>query len=41
MNDYQMIDKFRQYLEVERGYSEYTVSNYISDVMEFVNYLRV
>ena len=40
MNDYQMIDKFKQYLEVERGYSEYTVSNYISDIMEFLNYLH-
>lgn len=41
MNDYQMIDKFKEYLSVERGYSDYTVTNYINDIMEFVNYLNV
>lgn len=36
-----MIDKFKQYLEVERGYSDYTVLNYINDIMEFLNFLHV
>ena len=40
MNDYQMIDKFKRYLEDERGYSDYTVLNYINDIMEFSNYLK-
>ncbi len=36
-----MIEKFRSYLINERRYSEYTVLNYINDIHEFENYLKI
>jgi integrase/recombinase XerC len=33
------IEQFREYLIVERNYSEYTVLNYCNDINEFENYL--
>lgn len=33
------VNKFKDYLAVERNYSEYTVLNYINDINEFSNYL--
>ena len=40
MTDSDMIDKFQEYLEVERGYSNYTVLNYMNDIAEFCDYLK-
>lgn len=40
MTDSEMIDKFQGYLEVERGYSNYTVLNYMNDIAEFCDYLK-
>lgn len=36
-----MIEKFRDYLINERRYSDYTVLNYINDIEEFSNYLKI
>jgi integrase/recombinase XerC len=36
-----MIDKFREYLVNEKNYSDYTVLNYINDINEFDDYLKV
>lgn len=40
MNDYDIIVGYKDYLDVERGYSEYTLQNYMNDIDEFVNYLK-
>ncbi len=31
---------YEAYLQVERGYSEYTISNYLRDINDFENYLK-
>ena len=31
---------FEAYLQVERGYSEYTISNYLRDINDFEEYLK-
>jgi len=40
MNDIEMISRFTDYLNVERGYSEYTVNNYINDIYDFFEYIK-
>lgn len=40
MTDQELINSYKDYLEVERGYSEYTVLNYINDITEFQEYLN-
>lgn len=32
---------YEAYLQVERGYSEYTISNYLKDVNDFEDYLKI
>ena len=39
MTDKEIIDAYRDYLEVERGYSEYTLLNYMNDINDFITYL--
>lgn len=39
-SDQEIINSYRDYLEVERGYSIYTVKNYLDDIDEFVRYLK-
>ena len=34
------VDKFIEYLEVEKNYSNYTVLNYKKDIEEFINFLN-
>lgn len=40
MQDQDLIKKFEEYLYVIRNYSKYTVSGYIKDVEDFLNYIR-
>lgn len=40
MADQELIEKFKNYLFVERNYSPYTVNNYYNDVMEFQKFVR-
>lgn len=40
MDDLKVVLSFKEYLENERGYSQYTVLNYIKDVNEFRDYLK-
>ncbi len=40
MDDYEMIARFNDYLSVERGYSEYTINNYINDIYDFLDYIK-
>ena len=35
-----LIDSFRDYLELERCYSEYTIGSYVSDLEEFKDFFR-
>ena len=35
MDDLEIISRFDDYLKVERGYSDYTVRNYIDDIYDF------
>lgn len=37
--DSEIISSYKDYLEVERGYSNYTVLNYIDDINDFKDYL--
>ena len=39
MTDKEIIDAYRDYLEVERGYSEYTLLNYMNDINDFITCL--
>lgn len=39
MTDQELINSYRDYLEVERGYSKYTIENYLKDIDEYVTYL--
>lgn len=32
------VDNFKRYLKVEKNYSDYTISNYENDVLDFINY---
>lgn len=41
MNDLEIISRFDDYLKVERAYSDYTVQNYIDDIYDFYDYLKV
>ena len=34
------VDKFIEYLEVEKNYSDYTVLNYKKDIEEFIDFLN-
>ena len=38
--DSEIISSYKDYLEVERGYSVYTVSNYLDDIYDFCDYLK-
>lgn len=40
ITDSEIIKAYKDYLEVERGYSIYTVSSYLDDIKEFTNYLK-
>ena len=40
MDDIEMISRFTDYLNVERGYSEHTVKNYINDIYDFLDYIK-
>lgn len=40
MNDYEIIVGYKDYLDVERGYSKYTLENYMNDIDEFVEFLK-
>ena len=40
MDDLEIISRFDDYLKVERGYSDYTVRNYIDDIYDFCDYLK-
>jgi len=39
MTDNEIRDAYRDFLEVERGYSEHTLLNYMNDIDEFIEYL--
>lgn len=39
MTNIEIRDAYRDFLEVERGYSEHTLLNYINDIDEFMEYL--
>ena len=39
VNDQEIIQKYKEYLEVERGYSMYTVNNYLEDILDFKEYI--
>lgn len=38
-SNFELIDRFCEYIRVERNYSLYTVSDYRNDIIEFSNYL--
>ena len=40
INDQEIILKFKESLESERGYSSYTVSNYLDDIDDFTSFLK-
>lgn len=40
MNDMEMINRFDDYLKIEKGYSEYTARSYIDDIYDFKDYLK-
>jgi integrase/recombinase XerC len=40
MNDIEIVLAFKNYLEVERSYSQYTVLNYLNDIEEYRNFLK-
>ncbi len=40
MTDYEIVCAYKDYLEVERGYSQYTVLNYMNDIDEFIEFLK-
>ncbi|MBP5408376.1 MAG: tyrosine recombinase [Bacilli bacterium] len=40
MNEEELVEKFLNYISVERNYSEYTISNYQNDINEFKDYLH-
>ena len=40
MTDQEIISKYKDYLEYERGYSFYTLQNYLNDIDEFVGFLN-
>ena len=39
-NDQEIIQKYKEYLEVERGYSVHTVNNYLDDILDFKEYIN-
>lgn len=39
MNDLEYVQKFIDYIAVERNYSEYTIANYRKDILEFHDFL--
>lgn len=45
VGEYKMVDKYLEkyvdYLKYERNYSLYTIDNYKSDILEFINYLNI
>lgn len=40
ITDQEIISNYKKYLEVERGYSIYTLQNYLNDIDEFVSFLN-
>lgn len=40
MTDLEIINSYKDYLEVERGYSNYTLQNYMNDIDEFIQFLN-
>ena len=40
MTQDELIEKFLDYISVEKNYSEYTISNYKNDIIEFKDYLE-
>lgn len=40
ITDSEIIKAYKDYLEVERGYSYYTVTSYLDDIKEFTDYLN-
>ncbi len=38
--DYEAVDKYIDYISVEKNYSEYTYTNYKKDILEFKDYLN-
>lgn len=40
MNDEKALDNYKQYLEVERGFSINTLNSYLNDIHEFYRYLK-
>ena len=40
IDEFEALDRFSEYLRVERNYSKYTVLNYINDINEFIDYLN-
>lgn len=40
INEYEAVDKYIEYLKVERNYSKYTVLNYVNDINEFIDFLN-
>ena len=38
--DKEIVSAYKDYLEVERGYSYYTVLSYIDDINDFIEYLK-
>ena len=40
MNEDELVNKFIEYISVEKNYSEYTVHNYKNDILEFKDYLH-
>lgn len=40
LSDQDIIESYKEYLEVERGYSIHTVNNYLDDIDDFLKYIQ-
>ena len=40
MTDIEYVNSFKDYLIVERAYSDHTVNSYIEDIKEFIIHIR-
>ena len=36
----ELLDKYLEYLEYQKAYSNYTVDSYREDILEYLNYLK-
>ena len=40
MEDNKELEKYLEYLEYQKNYSDYTINSYKNDVLEYLNYLN-